>query len=198
MTRCELKRKRAFWGRFRRHDNGFARNVKSHRKASIWYREPMVWLVIMIPFSAVIMGGVLLTLAVSSDDGLVTDDYYRKGLQINRSLERDALAASYEIAGEIMLGAPDEVVEVSLAGNAQFQAPEIVHLRLFHTTRSGLDRDLILRRVGTGRYVASGPRLEPGAWHVQLDADGWRLKTRLSASDEPQRVTLGSAASPAQ
>jgi len=198
MTRCEWKRKRAFWDRFRRNDSGFALNVKSHRKASIWYREPMVWLVIMIPFSAVIMGGILLTLAVLSDDGLVTDDYYKKGLQINRTLERDALAASYEIAGEIMLGAPGEVVEVSLAGNAQFQAPEIVHLRLFHATRSGLDRDLQLRRVAAGRYVASGPRLEPGAWHVQLDADGWRLKARLSASDVPQRVTLGSTGSPAQ
>ncbi len=198
MVGSEWKRKRAFWDRFRRNDSGFALNVKSHRKASIWYREPMVWLVIMIPFSAVVMGGVLLTLAVSSDDGLVTDDYYKKGLQINRSLERDALAASYEIAGEIMLGAPGEMVEVSLAGNAQFQAPEIVHLRLYHATRSGLDRDLQLRRVAAGRYVASGPRLEPGAWHVQLDADGWRLKARLSASDVPQRVTLGSMDSPAQ
>jgi len=172
--------------------------VKSHRKPSTWYREPMVWLIIMIPFSAVLMGGVLLTLAVLSDDGLVTDDYYRKGLQINRTLERDALAASYEIAGEIVLGAPGEAVEVSLSGNAQFQTPEFVHLRLFHATRSGLDRDLRLRRVATGRYVASGPRLEPGAWHVQLDADGWRLKARLSASDVPQRVTLGSMGSPAQ
>ncbi len=97
-----------------------------------------------------------------------------------------------------MLGAPGEVVEVSLAGNVQFQAPEIVQLRLFHATRSGLDRDLKLRRVAAGRYVASGPRLEPGAWHVQLDADGWRLKARLSTSDVPQRVTLGSMGSPAQ
>ena len=198
MVGCEWKRKRAFWDRFRRHDSGFARNVKSHRKASIWYREPMVWMVIMIPFSAVIMGGVLLTLAVLSDDGLVTDDYYRKGLQINRPLERDALAASYEIAGEIVLGAPGAAVEVSLAGNARFQAPEIVHLRFFHATRSGLDRDLRLRRVTAGRYIASGPRLEPGAWQVQLDADGWRLNARLSSSDVPQRVTLGPAGSAAQ
>ncbi len=198
MTRCEWKRKHAFWDRFPRHDSSFVRNVKSQSKSSVWYREPMVWMIIMIPFSAVIMGGVMLTLAVLSDDGLVTDDYYRKGLQINRTLERDALAASYELAGEIVLGAPGAAVEVSLAGNARFQAPEIVHLRLFHATRSGLDRDLQLRRVATGRYVASGPRLEPGAWQVQLDADGWRLNARLSSSDMPQRVTLGSTGSPAQ
>ncbi len=165
--------------------------VKFQSKPSVWYREPMVWMIILIPFSAVIMGGVMLTLAVTSDDGLVTDDYYKKGLRINRTLERDALAARYEIAAEIMLGAPGESVEVSLAGNADFQAPEIVHLRLFHTTRSGLDRELRLRRVATGRYLASGPHLEPGAWQVQLDADGWRLNGRLPSSALPQRVTLG-------
>ena len=198
MTPCGWKRKHAFWDRFHRHGSSFVRNVKSQSKSSVWYREPMVWMIIMIPFSAVIMGGVMLTLAVSSDDGLVTDDYYKKGLRINRTLERDALAASYEIAGEIMLGAPGESVEVFLTGNARFQAPEIVHLRLFHTTRSGLDRDLRLRRVATGRYVASGPRLEPGAWQVQLDADGWRLNGRLASSDMPQRLTLGSTGSPVQ
>ena len=165
--------------------------MNSPNKPSIWYRQPLVWLVIMIPFSAVVMGAVMLALAVSTSDGLVTDDYYEKGLQINRSLERDALAASYELTGEVALGAPGEAVEVSLAGNAQFRAPEMINLRLFHATRSGLDRDLILRRVATGRYIASGPRLEPGNWTLQLDADGWRLKARLSASDTPQRVRLG-------
>ena len=158
----------------------------------------MVWMVIMIPFSAVVMGAIMLTLAVSTYDGLVSDDYYKKGLQINRSMERDALAGSYDLTGEVALGAPDEMVEVSLAGNAEFQAPEIVHLRLFHTTRPGLDRHLVMRRVASGRYVASGSRLEPGAWYVQLDADGWRIKTRLIASDGPQRVSLGHAQRPSQ
>ena len=97
--------------------------MKSHQKPSTWYREPLVWLVIMIPFAAVVMGAVMLTLAVSTFDGLVTDDYYQKGLQINRSLERDALAASYELTGEVALGAPGQAVEVSLVGNAQFRAP---------------------------------------------------------------------------
>ena len=172
--------------------------MKSHQKPSTWYREPLVWLVIMIPFAAVVMGAVMLTLAVSTFDGLVTDDYYQKGLQINRSLERDALAASYELTGEVALGAPGQAVEVSLAGNAQFRAPEIVNLRLIHATRSGLDRNLVLRRVATGRYVASGPRLEPGNWYLQVDAGGWRLTARLPASDAPQRVNLGQTDSLAQ
>jgi len=132
--------------------------MRANDKPSVWYREPMVWMIIMIPFSAVVMGAIMLTLAVSSYDGLVSDDYYKKGLQINRSMERDALAGSYGLTGEVVLGAPDEMIEVSLAGNTEFQAPEIVHLRLFHATRPGLDRHLVMRRVASGRYVASGSR----------------------------------------
>ena len=161
--------------------------MRLHDKPTVWYREPMVWMIIMIPFSAVIMGAVMLTLAVLTYDGLVSDDYYKKGLQINRSMERDALAASYELSAEVVLG---EIVEVSLAGSARFQAPEIVQLRLFHATRPGLDRHLSMRRVASGRYIASGSPLEPGAWYAQLDADGWRLKARLIAADGRQRVSL--------
>lgn len=135
----------------------------------------------------------MLTLAVSTHDGLVTDDYYKKGLQINRSMERDELAASYELAGDIVFA---EGLEVSLSGNAQFEAPEIVHLRFFHATRAGLDRHLRLRRVAAGRYLASRPHLEPGSWNLQLEADGWRLNARLRASGSPQRVSLGRADSP--
>lgn len=166
--------------------------MRSNEKSSIWYREPMVWLIIIIPLSAVVMGAVMLTLAISTYDGLVTDDYYKKGLQINRSMERDELAASYGLAGDVVLGAPGEAVAVYLSGNAQFHAPEVVNLRLFHATRSGFDRHLLLRRIDSGRYVASGPKLEPGNWYLQLDADGWRLMARLSASHAPQRVSLDS------
>ena len=99
MVGSEWKRKRAFWDRFRRHDSGFALNVKSHRKASIWYREPMVWLVIMIPFSAVIMGGILLTLAVWSDDGRERDHRYEisvsgiDGMELGLDADRIPVAA---------------------------------------------------------------------------------------------------------
>ena len=36
-----------------------------------WYQQPMVWLVIAIPLSAVIVGSIMLTLAVTTFDGLV-------------------------------------------------------------------------------------------------------------------------------
>lgn len=151
----------------------------------------MVWLIIMIPLSAVVMGAIMLTLAIATYDGLVSDDYYRQGLQINRAMQRDELARSYDLGATVLLGAPGEAIEVSLSGNPGFTSPELVQLRLFHATRSGLDRNLALRRVASGRYLASSPRLEPGHWYLQLDADGWRLKTRFPASPASQRLILG-------
>ena len=68
-----------------------------------WMREPLVWLLIAIPSSAVIMGVVMITLALQSWSGLVVDDYYRKGKQINRVLARDRLAYELGLAAGLRL-----------------------------------------------------------------------------------------------
>jgi hypothetical protein len=172
--------------------------VRSDQESSPWYREPMVWLVVMIPCSAVLMGAVMLTLAVTTYDGLVADDYYEKGLQINRSMERDTMAERHDLAAVVLLGSEGAAIEVRLDGNPSFEAPEIVNLRLFHATRPGLDLHLTLRRIASGRYLASRPDLAPGRWYLQLDADGWRLKGELEGAEDTQRLRLGRAATAAQ
>ena len=52
-----------------------------------WFREPWVWLLIALPASAVLGGMVTIWIAVDSDDGLVVDDYYKRGLEINKKLD---------------------------------------------------------------------------------------------------------------
>ena len=42
-------------------------------------------MVLAIPASAVVAGAVILVLANTTWDGLVADDYYQQGMQINRS-----------------------------------------------------------------------------------------------------------------
>lgn len=168
--------------------------MESNHGSTAWYREPLVWLVIMIPGAAVLMGAIMLTLAVSTYDGLVVDDYYKKGLQINRSMERDAMAERHELASVVLLGPQGGAIELLLEGNARFEAPEMVNLRLMHATRSGLDLDLRLRRIAPGRYLASRPELAPGRWHLQLEADDWRLKGVVEGREDAQRLRLGRAA----
>ncbi len=167
--------------------------MTSEHGPSSWYREPMVWLVLAIPASAVVMGAIMLALAISTYDGLVTDDYYRKGLQINRSMERDSSAERHGLTSLVRVGPRGGVIELRLEGRDGFEAPEVVNLRLFHATRSGLDVVIAMRRVGSGHYLASRPDLAAGRWHLQLDADDWRLRGELDGGDHAQRLLLAGA-----
>lgn len=159
-----------------------------------WYRQPLVWMVIAIPFSSVVMGVVMLVLSITTYDGLVSDDYYKRGLQINRLMERDALARRHGLSSVVTVGPPDGVIEVRIEGAPPFESPEVVDLRLYHATRPGLDQAIVLRRTATGRYVAARPALAPGRWYLQLDAEGWRLRGEFQGGEEPRRLLLGRAA----
>ena len=72
-------------------------------------------MVLAIPASAVIAGAVMLVLANATWDGLVADDYYQQGMQINRSLARDAEAARLGLEAAVSFPALG-VVEARVAG----------------------------------------------------------------------------------
>jgi hypothetical protein len=62
-----------------------------------WWRFGHVWLVLAGPAIVVIASFITLYLAVTRPDPVVTEDYYRKGIEINKTLgqdDRDDQAAS--------------------------------------------------------------------------------------------------------
>jgi len=144
-----------------------------------WYREPYVWLVISIPITAVIAGTVTAWLAVRSDDGLVADDYYRQGLEINKTLARDQAAGSYALEAQVAFDQEKKLLHVTLRGNDQFHVPETITLTFLHPTRGGLDRRVMLRRVSGAIYEAALPELPAHHWYLQIEADDWRIMQTL-------------------
>ena len=60
-------------------------NDKTLKLALPWYRHPWPWLLMLGPFVVVVAGLLTAYIAFKSNDGLVDDDYYRKGLAVNRS-----------------------------------------------------------------------------------------------------------------
>ena len=52
-----------------------------------WYREPWPWILMAGPAIVVVAGFVTAYLAVTTNDGLVAEDYYRRGIEINRTRE---------------------------------------------------------------------------------------------------------------
>ena len=51
-----------------------------------WWRFPLVWMVIAGPACVVVAGFATLWIAIAMPDPVVAEDYYRKGIEINRTL----------------------------------------------------------------------------------------------------------------
>lgn len=141
-----------------------------------WTREPMVWMVIAIPLISVLMGVTMITIAVRNHDGLVVDDYYKRGLEINEVLAREARAGELALAAEVQFEPSSNRVSVSLSGRPAFQAPDEIQLGFYHATRKAEDRVMSLRRDAHGVYTAPMPNLPPGRWYVSAETPDWRLK----------------------
>lgn len=54
-----------------------------------WWMHGLVWLVIAGPVVVIVAGLITVWIAVRSPDPVVAEDYYRRGLEINKTLARD-------------------------------------------------------------------------------------------------------------
>ncbi len=139
-------------------------------RAQSWYREPWPWILMAGPAIVVVAGLVTAWLAVTSDDGLVFDDYYKQGLAINRTLERGQAAERLRL--EVRLYFADDRVRV-LVGIAAVRGA--LTLRLAHPTRAGMDQSFDLTMVEPGVYEGKMRPLPPGHWHMVLETRAWRM-----------------------
>jgi hypothetical protein len=151
--------------------------------SAAWYRHPWVWVLVAIPLSAVIGGIITLNLAIRSDDGLVEDDYYKRGKEINRVLERDHAARRHGLESILEFDYDNNTVRVRLLAAEHFQPPEQVQLKLLHPTRAGHDAAIILNRRNGSDYLGTIPELMPGRWYLHLEADDWRLTGTLQVPE---------------
>ena len=71
------------------------------RQQKPWYRHAWVWLLLAVPATAVIVGMFLLYFAITTNDGLVVDDYYERGKAINRDLARDQAALMHQLTARL-------------------------------------------------------------------------------------------------
>ncbi len=152
--------------------------MKSETQKSTWKQEPLVWLLIAIPSSAVVMGVVMLTLAIQSYSGLVIDDYYKHGKQINRVIERDRFAYELGLAAGLQLGG-DGTVEIRFDPEVELVPGDNIELSLIHATKPGLDQTLILKRVDRRLLQGQLPLSGSGRWNVNLQTPDWRLTGSL-------------------
>ena len=155
---------------------GLNNNVKIRNEApGSWKNEPYVWMIIAIPLSAVIVGFIMLALAIESDTGLVIDDYYKRGKEINRVLARDNLARSMGLKAGLKLDPVLGQMQVTLESIDTTLPVEEISISFFHATRQGLDQTRLLHRIEGNHYRAGLTELPPGRWDVQIATKSWRL-----------------------
>jgi hypothetical protein len=141
-----------------------------------WYRERWPWFLILGPASVLVAGAITTWIAFASADGLVAEDYYKRGLGINRQLAREDAARRLGIAAELQIEGGSLLVK--LTGGA----PEALFVHLAHATRAGHDVRLRLAPLADGRYGAELPPMPAGRWHAVIeDPRGiWRVVKEVS------------------
>jgi hypothetical protein len=154
--------------------------AKMHRHP---LREPLVWLAFGIPLLTVVAGLVTLWIAFQRADSNVSEEYYKEGLGINRRIERDELALAYRVAGQLTVG--DVIatgdgrrlpLDLVLSGASDAFEAQVI-LRMTHPVRQSLDRLVVLRAVGSGRYrgQVDAEGLDGTRWLLAVETPAWRL-----------------------
>lgn len=140
-----------------------------------WHREPWPWILMTGPFIVVVAGLVTAWIAVKTSDGLVTEDYYKKGLAINQTLLRNDQAMKAGLVAGVRIADETLVVRLQVEDKG-FMLPPTLQVTISHPTRAGLDQSVLLARVG-GAYTGMVRLPAAGHWLVLLEdeAKTWRL-----------------------
>jgi uncharacterized protein len=146
--------------------------VTSHARAQPWHKEPWPWILMAGPATVIVAGAFTTWLAVSTSDGVVADDYYKRGLAINQEIRRDEVTLARGITATVE--AREGMLRVRLQGQAQ---PEALFAQVVHPTRAGLDLRLRLARVAPGVYETELAELPAGRWRLVLEDPRreWRI-----------------------
>ncbi|MEX0943922.1 MAG: FixH family protein [Pseudomonadales bacterium] len=157
-------------------------NKGLHRQA--WYRQVWPWVLILIPFTAVLFGIFMITVATNYPDDLVVDDYYKDGMAINRSLEMDNRADEMGIVAHLELVGADRIGFI-----IEGASDSAVVLNIRHVTDRSQDKKVLLLPDENNLYVsrpdenatyqmAMGSK---GVWYLDLEGvdSHWRLKARI-------------------
>jgi hypothetical protein len=155
------------------------------RQGRPWYRERWPWLLMAGPALVVAASAVTLWLALTSEDGLVADDYYKRGLAINQALSRSHAAAAAHYQAHLAFDRAAGKVRVTLSGTGAL--PGALQLRLIHPTRAGMDQRVMMTAAAMGAYEGALAAPRAGRWLVTLEDErrNWRLTGEWHLPEQP-------------
>lgn len=161
-----------------------------------WYTHRWPWLLMLGPALVLVAGAITAYLAITREDAVVVDDYYKKGKAINQDLRRDKVASSMQMAFSARHDPAAGTLEGVLTSFGKpMTAP--FRIRLAHSTQP--HKDLVLEAVPGpgGRFSTALPLLEQARWRAVVEGPNgdWRL---AGTWQWPQQRALDLRADPAE
>ena len=165
--------------------------MNMHQYTIPWYKQPLVWMLVAIPMSAVVMGVIVMYLAITTDDGLVAENYYKKGMTINRQLAREDTAKNLQLTAVIDITIDTGYIRAVFNKGQMAEYPSQLQLALKHATKQQNDVYAVLQKGMENNYVGSMPQgVHLGIWHIELNNSDdetvaqWRLSQRVRLESE--------------
>lgn len=157
---------------------------------SPWYRQPWFWFLLIFPGAAIIWCISMITVALSIDSSMVTDDYSKQGRGIAMDRARDETARALGLSANLDFDRRSASLTMA-ADSGAADYPYLV-LNLFHPTLTEFDRTIQFRPTGQGQYTATLNQPIDGRWYFDLRGpdNDWRLKGEASLPTA-QELILG-------
>ncbi len=150
-------------------------NLNGMSGKSVWWQEPMVWLIIALPITAIIGSMITLWYATDKPDPLVSEHYYKDGLGIHQHNQQAQLAQSLGLVADITVKQPG-TLEIRLSGRYA-EPPRSLLLLLVHPTDSAQDIHIEALGFAAGQYRTHLPSLPAGKRRLIIEPSDhvWRL-----------------------
>ncbi len=148
-------------------------------KKEIWYKEPWLLAVISGPLIVVIASFISFFVAWDHSDKVLSKDYYKQGLNINKTIEQDAKAYEWQVHGTLQFNAQGNKITFEL--ESQGRMPDTLELDIstnYHAAEFETMQKIILSRVNKHMYEGVLGSTIPAnieVWHLKVDGGAWRL-----------------------
>lgn len=166
---------------------------KDSKDSRPWYQHRWPWLLMAGPIIVVIAAFVTFGIAVKSDDGMVVDDYYQQGKEINKQLHRDEVAKAMGLSAQVLFSA--DMRQVRVITSSKQPLPAELELQLLHPAQDDFDQHIALHRISDNVYQGTVKPAPANHWYLHLEDKNkqWRVQGDWRSA-EGNQVLLGTPA----
>jgi len=146
-----------------------------------WFRQRWLWFLLSIPICSVILSSMMVFVAVVGQDTMVSDNYYKDGMAINRTIEKDLRADALALHPLISIEGSSITLKFDPKNTSQTKQA-FLRLKLHHPTIEQQDADIKLLPTQGLIYTGELPFPMIGRRYLDLYAfdNSWRIREEIT------------------